>query len=46
MGGETVLQACRAVAGCGWVTADAQEAWCGVAVDARGSKTDALPRAR
>ena len=46
MGGETVLQACRVVAGCRWVTADAQEPCCGVAVDARGSKSDSLPRAR
>ena len=46
VGGETVLQACRVVAGCRWVTADAQEPCCGVAVDARGSKSDSLPRAR
>ena len=45
-GGGSVPHACRAVAGCGWVTADAQEARCGIAVVARGSKTDALPRAR
>ena len=46
MGGETVPQACRAVAGYAWMTADAREAWCRVAVDARGAKTDALPRTR
>ena len=45
-GGGSVPHACRAVAGCGWVTADAREPCCGVAVVARGQNSDALTCAR
>ena len=39
-------QACRAVAGYTWMTADAREACCGVVVGAREPESDELACAR